>query len=119
MAHAKDGKMMGTLKDTAGDLAMIGHVGIVRALVGVIVVLGGLLVYQQFNFADRWTGSAQALYVKDHDEYVKELIAGNEEYKGDHKDEHAHTMEKINTSLREIGERLARMEARQNGGGSK
>jgi hypothetical protein len=60
---------MSRIKTAVEDLSQLGHIGIIRALVGVIVVLAALIVFREvqhergvLKMTDRWTGTDQKAY---------------------------------------------------------
>jgi len=59
--------------DFAGAVAQ--RVGIVRVMFGVIVILGGLLIWQQYKFSDRFTGEMHRVYVEKHNAEREKIIA--------------------------------------------
>ena len=91
-------KLTEKIRGTAADLAYLGSRAGERAtLLGVIIVMAVMLVWNNYRFTDRWTATqARAAQVV-------------------HADEHSGLLEKINRNNVEILQRLSRMEAKMNG----
>lgn len=124
---------MSRIKTAVDDLSQLGHVGIIRALVGVIVVLAGLLVFQAVqgdqhakDLLDRWTGTDQRSHEvvvnrrfdRVETEFDKHVLWGRE-WIGQHMlvphEGVADQLHEIRETQTEILQRLSRIEAKQNG----